>query len=95
MSYKASHCSLKPVALISPLSSRRLTLKSLPSLFCLCHVLISDLFVTLALIVHLWAYGDNDSIGYMVAWDDELDGPVRDGSARSWAAGCWGGGLLP
>jgi len=58
-----STASWKPVALISPLSSSRLTEKSLPSPRWFDQCLISERDVTRALIVHLFWYGDRPSIG--------------------------------
>jgi hypothetical protein len=62
-SMSESHWSLNIVPFISPESSKKVALNSLPVPLLLCQVLISDLEVQRTLIVHLLPYGDRDSIG--------------------------------
>ena len=58
-----SHSALNAVARISPLSSSKSMLNKYPSPLEFDHRLMSDLLVTLALIVHLFWYGVSDAIG--------------------------------
>lgn len=67
-------------------------MNNFPSPFLLCHVLISDLPVHLALIVHLCAYGERASMGYILPCAGAF---ALDGSDCGFGRSCFGSSLFP